>query len=142
MNKSAATTKLNNSNNNDSNMRAQAQASSSRDNAQQIGRVIRVPTFPSSKETGSGGSSNTSAEDNNITDLRSQDPFLYFSDQRRRMAHLTGNEEEVNDQDNPPQQQQRVVERRTRISFEVHPSLLFDDLFNNAMEVEEEEEEG
>ena len=111
-------------------MRAQAQASSSRDNAQQIGRVIRVPTFPSSKETGSGGSSNTSAEDNNITDLRSQDPFLYFSDQRRRMAHLTHQEENI-DQDNPPQQQQRVVERRTTISFEVHPSLLLDGLLND-----------
>ena len=57
------------------------------------------------------------------------------------MSLLTGNEEEVNDQDNPPQQQQQVGERRTRISFEVHPSLLLlDDLFNNAMEVEEEEE--
>ena len=62
------------------------------------------------------------------------------------MSLLTGNEEEVNDQDNPPQQQQQVVERRTRISFEVHPSLLLDglldDLFNNATGVEEEEEEG
>ena len=58
------------------------------------------------------------------------------------MAHLTGNEEEVNNQENRPRQQQQVGERRTRISFEVHPSLLFDDLFNNAMEVEEEEEEG
>ena len=137
MNKSAATTKLNNSNNNDSNMCVQAQASSSRDNAQQLGRVIRVPTFPQAENAGSGGSSNVSAEDN-VTDLRSQDPFLYFSDQRRRMAYLTHHEKNV-DQDNPPQQQQTT--RRTRISFEVHPSLLLDDLFDNIMEVEEREEE-
>ena len=137
MNKSAATTKLNHSNNNDSNMRTQAQASSSRDNAQQLGQAIQMPTFPEPRQR---------APVENANDLRSQDPFLYFSDQRRRMAHLTGNEEEVNDQDNPPQQQQQVVERRTRISFEVHPSLLLDnlldDLFNNATGVEEEEEEG
>ena len=111
-----------------------AQASSG-DNAQQLGQAIHVPTFPEPRQR-------APVEDADA--LRSQDPFLYFSDQRRRMAHLTGNEEEVNDQDNPPQQQQRVVERRTRISFEVHPSLLLDDLlddlFNN--KVEEEKEEG
>ena len=143
MNKSAAKTKLNNGS--DSNVCAQSQATSSKgDNTQQLGQAIQVPTVPeprhqaspSSKENTGSGVSSASAEDN-ITDLRSQDPLLYFSDQRRRMAYLTHQEENVDQVDNPPQQQQQVVERRTRISFEVHPSLLLDDLFDNILEAEE-----
>ena len=43
------------------------------------------------------------------------------------MSYLTFNEEN-NDQDNP-QQPHVDVERMTRLSFEVHPSLVLDDLF-------------
>jgi len=43
------------------------------------------------------------------------------------MSYLTLNEEN-NDQDNP-QQPHVDVERMTRLSFEVHPSLVLDDLF-------------
>ena len=153
-------TKLNNSNN----------TSSSRDNAQQLGRV-ESSTSKSSSGGDSGAGSQPNAEDSaqaqqpaqeiqvrtirvptfaplrqvrapvqDINELRWRDPFHYYSDQARRMAHLLHNQGNINQEDNPPQQQQQVVERRTRISFEVHPSLFLDDLFDNIMEVEEREE--
>ena len=79
-------------------------------------RTIRVPTFAPLRQV--------RAPVQDINDLRRQDPFHYFSDQVRRMAHLLHIQGDIN-QDNPPQQQQ-AGERRTRISFEVHPTLLLD----------------
>lgn len=117
----------------------------------QLGQVIQVPTFAvprklrlASTHASSSGeeSSDDDASSEDIHDLKSQDPFLYFSDQRRRLAYLTDTEDENIDQDNPPQQH-HVVERRSQISFEVHPTLLLADLMT-AMEAQDdgEEEEG
>ena len=87
--------------------------------AQQLAQVqvltIRVPTFAPPRQE------RASVED--INDLRSQDPFHYFSDPARRMAYLRYNEGNIN-LDNPQQQQQQAGERKTRISFEVYPSFL------------------
>ena len=80
--------------------------------------TIRVPTFAPLRQV--------RAPVQDINDLRRQDPFHYFSDQVRRLAHLLHNQGDINQEDNPPQQQQQAGERRTRISFEVHPSLLLD----------------
>ena len=158
MNKSAAMTKLNNSNNNGSNMCTQAQASSSRDNAQQLGRVESINSKSSSG--GDSGAGPPTAEDNtqaaqqpaqevqvrtirvptfaplrqirapvrDINELRWRDPFHYYSDQARRMTHLLHNQGDINHDDPQQQQHQQAGERRTRISFEVHPSLMLDPL--------------
>ena len=52
-----------------------------------------------------------------------QDPFLYYSDQETRM-----NELHLND-DNDDRVIRESDLRKTRISFELHPKLLFEDLF-------------
>ena len=95
-------------------------------------RTIRVPTFAPLRQV--------RAPVQDINELRRRDPFHYYSDQARRMAHLLHNQGNNNQEDNPPQQPQQAGEHRTRISFEVHPSLFLDDLFDNIMEVEEREE--
>ena len=80
--------------------------------------TIRVPTFAPLRQV--------RAPVQDIHDLRRLDPFHYFSDQARRMTHLLHNQGDINQDDNPPQQPQQAGERRTRISFEVYPSLLLD----------------
>ena len=80
--------------------------------------TIRVPTFAPLRQV--------RAPVQDINELRWRDPFHYYSDQARRMAHLLHNQGNINQEDNPPQQPQQAGERRTRISFEVHPSLLLD----------------
>ncbi len=56
-----------------------------------------------------------------------RDGFLYFSDQDTRMSYLTlkaaENDQEKRENGNIPGQQ-----RKTRLSFEVHDSMIFDDL--------------
>ena len=57
---------------------------------------------------------------------RRRDPFLYFSNQDRRLAYLT---HDLNDDVNP--QEDAFVEqdeRKSRLTFELHPSLLLEDL--------------
>ena len=83
-------------------------------------RTIRVPTFAPLRQV--------RAPVQGIHELRRQDPFHYFSDPARRMTHLLHNQGDINQDDNPQQQPQQAGERRTRISFEVHPSLLSDPL--------------
>ena len=53
-----------------------------------------------------------------------EDPFMYYSDQETRMneLHLNG------DNENDEQVARESDERKTRISFELHPSLLLEDL--------------
>ena len=98
-------------------------------------RTMRVPTFAPPRQV------RATAE--NITELRRIDPFLYHSDPARRRAYLLHRNDEGNiNQDNPPQQQQQAVERRTRISFEVHPSLLLESLMDGAEEGGGGEDEG
>ena len=81
-------------------------------------RTMRVPTFAPLRQV------RPPVQD--INELRWRDPFHYYSDQVRRMAHLLHNQGNINQEDNPPQQPQQAGERRTRISFEVHPSLLLE----------------
>lgn len=73
---------------------------------------------------------NPPAASESINSLRSRDPFLYYSDQNRRMSHLLGlggeDEENADHGDQHPQQQ--FVKRRTRISFELDPILLLDNI--------------
>ncbi len=77
---------------------------------------FRVPSF-STHETATSISSDA---------LKEQDPFLYFSNQERRMSYLTHNAivAAAEHQGKKP----RVEERKTCISFELHPDLLLEDL--------------
>ena len=92
--------------------------------------------LPAAVENGSASSvpNNTSVHTNGRFDA-----FLYFSNQRRRMAFLKY--EEVISTDDAPAPQDVTEERTTRISFELHPSLILDDLLmeTGATEVEVEE---
>lgn len=59
---------------------------------------------------------------------KAQDPFLYFSNQERKMAYLTDREEGAQEDHHRHRRPTSTVERKTRISFEVHPSVIFEDL--------------
>lgn len=59
---------------------------------------------------------------------KQEDPFMYYSDQETRMNALllsAGNGE--NDEQIAP----ALHERKTRISFELHPSLLIEDMLTD-----------
>lgn len=67
-------------------------------------------------------------------DLRRRDPFLYFSNQGRRLAYLIDDGEDAADahQDAAPQGDAAPpVQRRQRISFEIHPYLLIEHLLQD-----------
>eukprot|EP00984_Skeletonema_dohrnii_P004095 scaffold1418_cov92-Skeletonema_dohrnii-CCMP3373.AAC.8 len=53
-----------------------------------------------------------------------QDPFLFYSDQETRMNELLLNDDNENDEGVI----RESIARKTRISFELHPSLLLEDL--------------
>lgn len=87
--------------------------------------VLRVPTF-------------RDANDERITRLRTlskaEDPFLYFSDSQRRIDCITGK-----DKDNQGHQHPRATtatERKTRLSFEVHHTMILDDLYSQLVGVQ------
>ena len=88
--------------------------------------------------------------------LKAQDPFLYYSNQERRMTHLSLTEDATDQEQEEdvvtvvvpqdPQEQEQasnkmLEERKTRLSFELHPSLLMGDLLLE-MELEEMESNG
>eukprot|EP00984_Skeletonema_dohrnii_P000505 scaffold167_cov119-Skeletonema_dohrnii-CCMP3373.AAC.1 len=52
-----------------------------------------------------------------------EDPFMYYSHQETRMNELL-----LSSGENDEQVARESVARKTRISFELHPSLLFEDL--------------
>ena len=58
-----------------------------------------------------------------------EDPFLYYSHQETKMdALLLRNNDDDNEDDEQVDQERESVMRKTRISFELHPALLFEDL--------------
>ena len=64
------------------------------------------------------------------------DPFLYYSNDQVRMRELRLEDVEEQDPSNDGQQEQSTVscERKTRITFELHPSLLLgDDLMDDEL---------
>ena len=83
-------------------------------------QALLVPTFRDTKDKQAVSSKVVS---------KKQDPFLYFSDDVRRMAHLTGRNAYADSVQNG-RPQASPVERKTRISFEVDPMLLLEDVFS------------
>jgi hypothetical protein len=89
--------------------------------------VVAVPT-----KTYDGGSQRRmilkEAEEAAVQDAqdsKQRDPFMFYSNDANRFAYLLHRDVE------PPQQQQMSVVRKTRISFEIYPDLLFDDILIN-----------
>ena len=89
---------------------------------------------------------------NNLTSPTSTDAkydaFLHYSNDQVRMNKLMLNDTTDSDgttkNETEPQQQQCTNQERktrlTRISFEIHPSLLLEDLFDNDLYGDEEED--
>lgn len=74
--------------------------------------------------------------------LKVQDPFLYYSNDRVRMKELRLEDKEVDSSDDGSSsasilsnQEQSTTScvRKTRITFELHPSLLFEDLMDDLL---------
>ena len=77
--------------------------------------VVQVPT-----KTYDGGKESMKSVNN-----KQEDPFMWYSNQETRMnAMLFKN----NDVPATATNSNKKVVRKTRISFEIHPSLLFDDI--------------
>ena len=69
------------------------------------------------------------------------DAFSYYSNDQARIRTLKlWGRSSANQELEQQQHQEELVERKTRISFELHPSLILDDLLLN--ELSEAEEEG
>ena len=96
--------------------------------------------------TSSDSKSLTTAEKKNnirtVTDIKAQDPFLYYSNDTIRMKTLKL--EQVTNKDHDVvsrQDQQHPVKRKTRHSFELHPSLLLDDLLTDLDSNDDDDED-
>ena len=90
---------------------------SATNNAHQPGQVFQVPTFGIPKNTEGALTSST----------RVSDPFLYYSDQERRMAYLTHRNKKTQEKSATSKRCVVAEKRKTRISFEVHPSVIMED---------------
>jgi len=96
-------------------------------NASTAKNCVNIPT-----KTYDGGSKATNDSEPSakksrqpVPILKHQDPFLYYSHQETRMNELLLNDDNVDGE-----QVIRVSDvRKTRISFEVHPSLVIESLF-------------
>ena len=72
--------------------------------------------------------------------LKVQDPFLYYSNDRVRMKELrledVEKEDSSDDETSLSNQEQSTAacERKTRITFELHPSLLLEDLMDDLLD--------
>jgi len=92
--------------------------------------VVQVPT-----KTHDGGRKGSMKPVNNKQD----DPFMYYSNQETRMNAML-----LKDSDVPAAtatNNNKKVVRKTRISFEIHPSLLFDDIIFGS-DLEDQDDDG
>ena len=65
---------------------------------------------------------------------REHDAFAYYSNDQVRIQTLKLWGRSSNNNQEEPQSQQQHQERKTRISFELHPSLILEDILNEAGE--------
>ena len=64
--------------------------------------------------------------------MKQQDPFLFFSNDARRIRYLTG----APAQKFTANQHLPVVERKTRISFELHDSVILEEILSELDEMD------
>jgi hypothetical protein len=97
---------------------------------------LSIIKFRSSNEDEVDNSSSSRTQAN---PERDNDAFSYYSNDQVRIRTLKlWGRSSNNNQEEPHQEE--LAERKTRISFELHPSLILDDLLLN--ELSEAEEEG
>jgi hypothetical protein len=97
-------------------------------NAKDKDATLNVLTFrdhPLSQETDRGGDIRQ-AED------PADDTFLYYSDDEIRMRAISGGIVGAAQETAKPE-----VKRKSRLSFELHPSVFYDDLFSNELSQDE-----
>ena len=70
-------------------------------------------------------------------ELKQQDPFLFFSNDARRIRYLTG----APAQKFTANQHLPVVERKTRISFELHDSVILEEILSELDEMNGENDD-
>ena len=92
--------------------------------------VVQVPT-----KTHDGGRKGSMKPVNNKQD----DPFMYYSNQETRMNAMLFKNNDV-PAATATNNNKKVV-RKTRISFEIHPSLLFDDIIFGS-DLEDQDDDG
>lgn len=91
--------------------------------------VVQVPT-----KTYDGGRKGSMKSVN----IKQEDPFMWYSDRETRMNAML-----FKDSDVPATatNSNKKVVRKTRISFEIHPSLLFDDIIFGS-DLEDQDDDG
>ena len=73
---------------------------------------------------------NASSSEEQLHPTTKADPFLYYSNDRVRMRELR-HEDVKEGEDSSDEQSTSSGERKTRLTFEVHPSKLDDDLIDD-----------
>lgn len=93
------------------------------DRAPALGNSISVPTF---RTTRSGSLAVSTLTPTDIAELKSRDPFMYYSIPGVRRAEFGGDSVDVTLQSSSAA---ATISRRGRISAEVHPDVLLQDSF-------------
>lgn len=98
---------------------------------------IEIRTIPTKTYDGgtprSQKASEEGAEDDEPQDPKRKDPFLYYSNEATRLSHLLFRCDDMGSES-------ASTERKTRLSFEVHPDLLYHNFLNAAAAVAQQEE--
>ena len=97
--------------------------------------VVQVPT-----KTYDGGVTEheAAARKGSMKLNKQEDPFMYYSNQERRMNAMLHKDNDV--PATATNNNEKVV-RKTRLSFEIHPSLLFDDIIFGS-DLEDQDDDG
>ena len=92
--------------------------------------VVQVPT-----KTHDGGKGSMKSVNN-----KEEDPFMWYSNQETRMNAMLLKDSDIPATATATNNNKKVV-RKTRISFEIHPSLLFDDItFGSDLEDQDDDD--
>ena len=103
---------------------------------------VRFLTVPTKTYDGGTVSDSEPAPKKSRKPVRKQDdPFLYYSNQETRMNAMLLRNDDNGDEAAAVINDQNVV-RMTRISFELHPSLVLEDLFLSNARLNDHQAEG
>mmetsp|Transcript_4133 Transcript_4133/g.7193 ORF Transcript_4133/g.7193 Transcript_4133/m.7193 type:complete len:173 (+) Transcript_4133:66-584(+) len=91
-------------------------------------RTMTQPTVPTERPRKVIDTKNLNEQD--LKNLKSSDPFLYYSIPFVRDAEVVNKEFQIPIQDGSQPSTNTKVERKSRISYECHPDLLLDGLLD------------
>ena len=92
-------------------------------------RTMTQPTVPTERPRKVIDTKNLNEQD--LKNLKSSDPFLYYSIPFVRDAEVVNKEFQIPIQDGSQPSTNTKVERKSRISYECHPDLLLDGLLDD-----------